>query len=142
MFHRWWSSNVTGKTTFHDEKFALAHSFIVGLGLTYRESLRDIEACLRSQPTKLYHMGLRGTVSRSALADANERRDWRIYAAEFAQALIRTARRLYAQDSLSVDLAETVCLGGQRIRRDRRATHASRYPGSDRRRYAAWQDAP
>jgi IS4 transposase len=75
--------------------------------LTYRESLRDIEACLRAQPTKLYHMGLRGTVSRSALVDANERRDWRIYA-EFAQALIRTARRLYAQDSLSVDLAETV----------------------------------
>jgi transposase len=75
--------------------------------LTYRESLRDIEACLRAQATKLYHMGLRGTVSRSALADANERRDWRIYA-EFAQALIRTARRLYAQDSLSLDLAETV----------------------------------
>lgn len=75
--------------------------------LTYRESLRDIEACLRAQPTKLYHLGLRGTVSRSALADANEHRDWRIYA-EFAQALIRTARRLYAQDSLSVDLAETV----------------------------------
>lgn len=75
--------------------------------LTYRESLRDIEACLRAQSTKLYHMGLHGTVSRSALADANERRDWRIYA-EFAQALIRTARRLYAQDSLSVDLAETV----------------------------------
>jgi IS4 transposase len=75
--------------------------------LTYRESLRDIEACLRAQPTKLYHMGLRGAVSRSALADANEWRDWRIYA-EFAQALIRIARRLYAQDSLSVDLAETV----------------------------------
>ena len=75
--------------------------------LTYRESLRDIEACLRAQPTKLYHLGLRGTVSRSALADANESRDWRIYA-EFAHALIRTARRLYAQDSLSVDLAETV----------------------------------
>jgi hypothetical protein len=75
--------------------------------LTYRESLRDIEACLRAQPTKLYHMGLHGTVSRSALADANESRDWRIYA-EFAHALIRTARRLYAQDSLSVDLAETV----------------------------------
>ena len=75
--------------------------------LTYRESLRDIEACLRAQPTKLYHMGLRGKVSRSALADANESRDWRIYA-EFAHALIRTARRLYAQDPLSVDLAETV----------------------------------
>jgi hypothetical protein len=64
--------------------------------LTYRESLRDIEACLRAQPTKLYHMGLHGTVSRSALADANESRDWRIYA-EFAHALIRTARRPYAQ---------------------------------------------
>jgi hypothetical protein len=75
--------------------------------LTYRESLRDIEACLRAQPTKLYHMGLRGTVSRSALADANESRDWRIYA-EFAYTLIRTARRLYAQDPLAVDLAETV----------------------------------
>jgi len=75
--------------------------------LTYRESLRDIEACLRAQSSKLYHMGLRGSVSRSVLADANERRDWRIYA-EFAQGLIRTARRLYAQDSLSVDLAETV----------------------------------
>lgn len=75
--------------------------------LTYRESLRDIEACLRAQPTKLYHMGLRGTVSRSALADANESRDWRIFA-EFAYALIRTARRLYAQEPLAVDLAETV----------------------------------
>jgi IS4 transposase len=75
--------------------------------LTYRESLRDIEACLRAQPTKLYHMGVRGTVSRSALADANESRDWRIFA-EFAHAMIRTARRLYANDSLPVDLAETV----------------------------------
>ena len=75
--------------------------------LTYRESLRDIEACLRAQPAKLYHMGLRGKLSRSALADANESRDWRIFA-EFAHALIRTARRLYAQDSLSVELAETV----------------------------------
>ena len=75
--------------------------------LTYRESLRDIEACLRSQPTKLYHMGLRGNVSRSALADANESRDWRIYA-EFAQALIRIARRLYAREPLGVNLQETV----------------------------------
>ena len=75
--------------------------------LTYRESLRDIEACLRAQPTKLYHMGLRGTMSRSALADANESRNWRIYA-EFAYSLIRTARRLYAQEPLAVDLAETV----------------------------------
>jgi len=75
--------------------------------LTYRESLRDIEACLHAQPTKLYHMGLRGTMSRSALADANESRNWRIYA-EFAYSLIRTARRLYAKEPLAVDLAETV----------------------------------
>lgn len=75
--------------------------------LTYRESLRDVEACLRAQPSKLYHLGLRGHVSRSALADANESRDWRIYC-DFAQALIRIARRLYAQESLGIDLSETV----------------------------------
>jgi transposase len=75
--------------------------------VTYRESLRDIEACLRAQSTKLYHLGIRGTVSRSALADANESRDWRIYA-EFAQALIRMARPLYAHESLAVELANTV----------------------------------
>lgn len=75
--------------------------------LTYRESLRDIEACLRSQPTKLYHLGLRGKVSRSALADANESRDWRIHY-EFAQALIRVARRLYASEPLAVELSETI----------------------------------
>lgn len=75
--------------------------------LTYRESLRDIEACLRAQPAKLYHLGIRGHVSRSALADANEGRDWRIYA-DFAQALIRAARPLYAEEPLAVDLAHTV----------------------------------
>jgi hypothetical protein len=75
--------------------------------LTYRESLRDIEACLRAQPTKLYHLGLRGNVSRTGLADANERRDWRIYA-EFAQELIRIARPLYAHEPLAVNLHETV----------------------------------
>ena len=75
--------------------------------LTYRESLRDVEACLRAQPSKLYHLGLRGHVSRNTLAHANESRDWRIYA-EFAQALIRIARRLYAKESLGIDLAETV----------------------------------
>ena len=75
--------------------------------LTFRESLRDIVACLRSQPTKLYHMGIRGKVSRSALADANENREWRIYC-EFAQALIRLARRLYANEPIGVDLVETV----------------------------------
>jgi len=75
--------------------------------LTYRESLRDIEACLGAQPAKLYHLGIRGNVSRSALADANEGRDWHIYF-EFAQALIRIARRLYATEPLGVELSETV----------------------------------
>ena len=75
--------------------------------LTYRESLRDIEACLSAQPGKLYHMGFHGPVRRSTLADANQTRDWRIYA-EFAQRLIAQARRLYVGESLSVDLKESV----------------------------------
>jgi hypothetical protein len=75
--------------------------------LTYRESLRDIEACLSAQSTKLYHMGFREPIRRSTLADANETRDWRIYA-EFAQRLIVQAKRLYAGDSLDVDLTNTV----------------------------------
>src|SRR5271168_5350657 len=75
--------------------------------LTYRESLRDIEACLRAHREKLYHMGIRSRVSRSTLADANEVRDWRIYA-DFAQRLIGMARKLYADDSFGVDLKETV----------------------------------
>jgi hypothetical protein len=75
--------------------------------LTYRESLRDIEACLRSVQSKLYHMGFRGRVSRSTLADANELIDWRIYA-DFAQVLIATARPLYAEESLGCDLDATV----------------------------------
>ena len=74
--------------------------------LTYRESLRDIEACLRAMQPKLYHMGLRGCISRSTLADANERRDWRIYA-DFAQVLIYMARPLYAAEELGVDLDQT-----------------------------------
>jgi hypothetical protein len=75
--------------------------------LTYRESLRDIEACLRAHEAKLYHLGIRGRISRSTLADANESRDWRIYA-EFAQALIGIARPLYVDDPLEVELANTV----------------------------------
>jgi hypothetical protein len=75
--------------------------------LTYRESLRDIEACLRAQESKLYHMGIKSRVSRSTLADANEVRDWRI-CADFAQSLIGIARRLYAGDPFGVDLKETV----------------------------------
>ena len=75
--------------------------------LTYRESLRDIEACLRSQSAKLYHMGFRSTVSRNTLANANAVRDWRIYA-DFAQSLIGIARPLYVDEPFGVDLSETV----------------------------------
>ena len=75
--------------------------------LTYRESLRDIEACLRAQSDKLYHMGIRSRISRSTLADANEVRDWRIYAA-FAQRLIALARKLYIDEPFGVHLNETV----------------------------------
>lgn len=70
---------------------------------TYRESLRDIEACLRSSPDKLYHMGIRGRISRSTLADANESHDWRIFA-DFAQILIARARLLYAHDPFGAEL--------------------------------------
>ena len=73
---------------------------------TYRESLRDIEACLRSCPDKLYHMGIRGRVSRSTLADANETHDWRIFA-DFAQTLIVRARALYAHDPFGVEIQHT-----------------------------------
>ena len=75
--------------------------------LTYRESLRDIEACLRSMSGKLYHMGFRGRVARATLADANECHDWRIYA-DFAQVLIGIARPLYAGDPIGVDLAHSL----------------------------------
>ena len=75
--------------------------------LTYRESLRDIESCLRSMQTRLYHMGIRSQVSRNTLSNANTQRDWRIYA-DFAQVLIHTARRLYLHDPFGVELKETV----------------------------------
>jgi hypothetical protein len=75
--------------------------------LTYRESLRDIEACLRAVASKLYHMGLRGKVSRTTLADANESHDWRIFA-DFAQVLIGIARPLYVGDPIGVDLDATL----------------------------------
>ena len=74
--------------------------------LTWRESLRDIETCLRAQSEKLYHIGIRGGVARATLSDANETRDWRIYA-EFAKALIDQARRLYADDDFGVELQGT-----------------------------------
>jgi len=75
--------------------------------LTYRESLRDIEACLRAAQNKLYHMGIRSKVSRNTLANANQVRDWRIYA-DFAQELIKTARRLYANEDFGLQLEQTV----------------------------------
>jgi hypothetical protein len=75
--------------------------------LTFRESLRDIEACLRALPEKLYHMGIRGRMSRNTLSVANERRDWRIYA-DLAQVLIHEARQLYADEPLATELEQTV----------------------------------
>lgn len=75
--------------------------------MTYRESLRDIEACLSAQAAKLYHMGIREPIARSTLADANEVRDWRIYA-DFAHALIVRARKLYATEPLAVELSNTI----------------------------------
>lgn len=75
--------------------------------LTYRESLRDIETCLRAHQSKLYHLGIRGNIAKSTLADANEQRDCRIYA-DFAMSLIQTARALYASDSFAMELEQTV----------------------------------
>jgi hypothetical protein len=75
--------------------------------LTYRESLRDIETCLRTTPQKLYHMGIRSTVSRNTLANANQVRDWRIYA-DFAQTLIQQARTLYKSEPFALELDQTV----------------------------------
>jgi hypothetical protein len=75
--------------------------------LTYRESLRDIETCLRSMQNKVYHMGIRGTIAKSTLADANETRDWRIYA-DFCQVLIARARDLYKDEAFSIELEHMV----------------------------------
>src|SRR5215469_10211586 len=104
--------------------------------LTYRESLRDIEAWLRSLQGKLYHLGFRGKVARSTVADANESRDWRIFA-DFAQRLIATARKLYIREPMGVDLdracllwirrldlclALSLCIGSAGARRPSRCT--------------------
>src|SRR6202047_4792301 len=84
------------------------HFRVMGVAqITYRESLRDIEACLGSQPSKLYGMGLRGPVAKSTLADANELRDWRIWS-DLAAVLIKRARKLYLKDDFGLDLANTV----------------------------------
>lgn len=74
--------------------------------LTLRESLRDIETCLRAHTSKLYHLGIRGRIARSTLADANEKRDWRIYC-DFAPSLIHVARQLYAGDTFGAELENT-----------------------------------
>ena len=91
------------------KSFTCLEQFLIMLfaQLTFRESLRDIQACLRVQPGKLYHMGLRSQVARNTLANANAVRDWRIYA-EFAQRLITMARKLYANEPLGVELSNTV----------------------------------
>ncbi len=96
-------SNYPTKTFSHLDQF-LCMAFAQ---LTFRESLRDIEVGLRAQESKLYHLGIRGHVARSNLADANEKRDWRIYQ-DFANALIPEARRLYAGDAFGIDLENTV----------------------------------
>ena len=89
--------------------FTCWHQFVcmVFAQLTFRESLRDVEACLRAVPEKLYHLGLPGGVARNTLAVANEKRDWRIYAG-FAQKVIAQGRRLYAEDDLGLELDQTV----------------------------------
>ena len=94
---------------YHVKRFTCLDQFfcMAFAQLTYRESLRDIEACLRAQQNKLYHMGIRTKISRSTLAEANEKRDWRIYA-DFAQLLICTARQLYINDDFGVELDQTV----------------------------------
>ena len=96
-------SNYPTKTFSHLDQY-LCMAFAQ---LTFRESLRDIEVCLRAHESKLYHLGIRGHVARSNLADANEKRDWQIYR-DFANALIVEARRLYAGDAFAVDLENTV----------------------------------
>lgn len=91
------------------KRFSCLEQFLIMVfaQLTFRESLRDIEACLRAQPDKLYHMGIRSTVARNTLANANAVRNWRIYA-EFAQRLISMARKLYANEPLGVQISDTV----------------------------------
>jgi hypothetical protein len=93
---------------YHTSSFSCMDQYLcMGFAqLTYRESLRDIEACLRSRKEKLYHLGIRGRVSRSTLAGANEKRDWRMYA-DFCQILISQARSLYADEDFGVELKET-----------------------------------
>lgn len=100
--HRYGGNHRVRSFSCLDQFFCMAFA-----QLTYRESLRDIEACLRAVGKRCYHMGIRGNVARNTLAHANETRDWRIYA-EFAQVLIDVARPLYADDDFGLELNETV----------------------------------
>jgi len=100
--HRYKGNHRVKKFTCHDQYLSMAFA-----QLTFRESLRSTESCLLAQQSKLYHMGIRSGIARSTLADANEQRDWRIYA-DFAQVLIQVARPLYANDDLGLDLDNTV----------------------------------
>jgi hypothetical protein len=99
---RYWGEYKVQKFSCLDQFLCMAFA-----QLTFRESLRDIETCLRTVRPKLYHMGIRGGISRTTLAKANENRDWRIYA-DFAQVLIRTARGLYVNDPFALELEQTV----------------------------------
>ena len=97
------------KGNFHAKGFSCLDQFLcmAFAQLSYRESLRDIESCLRAMKNKIYHIGIRGRISISTLAYSNENRDWRIYV-EFAQVLINIARGLYANDDFGIELEETV----------------------------------
>jgi len=99
---RYQGNHRVKKFTCYDQYLSMAFA-----QLTFRESLRSMESCLLAQHSKLYHMGIRGGIARSTLADANQQRDWRIYA-DFAQVLIQSARPLYANDDLGLDLDNTV----------------------------------
>jgi len=113
MDHLPWTTFARIVKKYHGDKYVKSFSCteqfraLAFAQITYRESLRDIQVCLEVQGSKLYHMGFREEVKRSTLSDANELRDWRIYA-EFAQVLIKTARSLYASDKLDVDIEEAV----------------------------------
>jgi len=100
--HRYQGNHRVKRFTCYDQYLSMAFA-----QLTFRESLRSTETCLLAQHSKLYHMGIRGGIARSTLADANEQRDWRIYA-DFAQVLIQVARPLYAGDDLGLDLDNTI----------------------------------
>ena len=104
-----WSPKMLCSGDFSVRTFSCLDQFLsmAFAQITFRESLRDVEACFEAHAAKAYHVGLRGNFTRSNLADANERCDWRLYC-DFAQALIRIARKLYATEPLGLELDNTV----------------------------------